>query len=372
MAEAPSPLPEIVEPNRPFGRYLIVRTLGKGGMGTVYLAHDEQLDRPVALKIPHISPEDGPEVLGRFYREARAAANVHHPNICPVYDVGDIDGVPYLTMAFIDGRPLSELIRVGRHLPERQAAEIVQQIAVAMQEAHHRGVIHRDLKPANIHINQQGQPIVMDFGVARWMNHEGEQLTLSGRLVGTPEYMAPEQANGDPTAATPTSDIYSLGVILYRLLTGRLPFEGPMLKVLSKLVKEEPLPPGAYRHGLDPRLETICRIAMARRVEDRYASMGQFFQALEEYLRDESLRPTPPQTAHPETPTIIGLQSATGVSPRAHTSEVVLTDQSLLVTLAGNGPSRKARILYAALQIALAILLALVCYGAYFLTEAPR
>jgi serine/threonine protein kinase len=372
MAEAPSPLPEIIEPNRPFGRYLIVRTLGKGGMGTVYLAHDEQLDRPVALKIPHISPEDGPEVLGRFYREARAAANVHHPNICPVYDVGDIDGVPYLTMAFIDGRPLSELIRVGRHLPERQAAEIVQQIALAMQEAHHRGVIHRDLKPANVHINQQGQPVVMDFGVARWMNHEGEHLTLSGRLVGTPEYMAPEQATGDPTAATPASDIYSLGVILYRLLTGRLPFEGPMLKVLSKLVKEEPLPPGAYRHGLDPRLETICRIAMARRVEERYASMGQFFQALEEYLRDESLRPTPPQTAHPETPTIIGLQSATGATPQAHTSEVVLTDQSLLVTLAGNGPSRKARFLYAALQIALAILLALVCYGAYFLTEAPR
>jgi serine/threonine protein kinase len=372
MAEAPSPLPEIVEPNRPFGRYLIVRTLGKGGMGTVYLAHDEQLDRPVALKIPHISAEDGPEVLGRFYREAQAAANLHHPNICPVYDVGDIDGVPYLTMAFIDGRPLSELIRGGRHLPERQAAEIVQQIALAMQEAHHRGVIHRDLKPANIHINQQGQPVVMDFGVARWMNHEGEHLTLSGRLVGTPEYMAPEQANGDATAATPASDIYSLGVILYRLLTGRLPFEGPMLKVLSKLAKEDPLPPGAYRHGLDPRLETICRIAMARRVEDRYASMGQFFKALEEYLRDESLRPTPPQTPHPETPTIIGLQSATAASPQAHTSEVVLTDQSLLVTLAGNGPSRKARFLYAALQIALAVLLALVCYGAYFLTEAPR
>jgi hypothetical protein len=150
-----------------FGRYHIVKKIGAGGMGSVYLAHDTQLDRHVALKVPHFSAQEGQQAVERFLREARAAATIQHANLCPVYDAGQIDGVHYLTMAYIEGHLLSEYIRPAKPAAERKAALVVRTAALALHEAHARGIVHRDLKPTNIMINPRGEPVIMDFGLAR-------------------------------------------------------------------------------------------------------------------------------------------------------------------------------------------------------------
>jgi predicted Ser/Thr protein kinase len=268
-----------------FGRYQIQRKLGKGGMGHVYLAHDTVLNIPVALKVPELGDEDEPALVERFYREARAAAQVNHPNLCRVYDVNQIDGIHYLTMQFVDGNPLSELIRERPQLPERQVAELVRRLALALEQAHAKGVVHRDLKPSNIMItgpDGQWEPVVVDFGLAR---HRGEhQMTRLGQVLGTLSYMPPEQIDSRLGEPGPRSDIYSLGVILYQLLTGRLPFQGQETTLLHHICYEDPEPPSKYRPDLAPVLEAICRKAMARRPVDRYASMADLAAALTAYL----------------------------------------------------------------------------------------
>jgi serine/threonine protein kinase len=284
----------------PFGRYQLLQLLGKGGMGAVYLAHDSQLDRPVALKVPHFESADGPKILERFYREARAAATVLHPNICPVHDVGEIDGTPYLTMAYVEGKPLAEHA-AERPLSGRQSALLVRKLARAVQEAHQRGVIHRDLKPANIMIDRRGEPIIMDFGLARRLRGAGPRLTQLGALLGTPAYMSPEQVSGALEATGPASDVYSLGVIFYELLTGRLPFSGDPATILAQVVLDEPTPPSQVRKGTDPELERICLKAMAKKVEDRYESMAHFAAALTGALRASGpkRRRRPPERPSP-------------------------------------------------------------------------
>ncbi|MDA0836020.1 MAG: serine/threonine-protein kinase [Planctomycetota bacterium] len=193
---------------REFGRYLLVRQLGKGAMGSVFLAEDRQLKRKVALKIPHIIPGEDRDVLERFFQEARAAATVHHPNLCPVYEVGEVNGTHYLTMAYINGRSLSEFVRTDKQIPERQVARLVHKIALALHEAHRSGVIHRDLKPANIMIDARREPIVMDFGLARLENADQAGLTRTGTILGTPAYMSPEQVRGETHSFGPCCDIY--------------------------------------------------------------------------------------------------------------------------------------------------------------------
>jgi predicted Ser/Thr protein kinase len=276
---APAELPE------QFGRYRIVKRLGQGGMGSVYLARDSQLDRQVALKVPLFSAADGPEVLERFIREAQAAAAIHHANICPVYDVGRIDGVPYVTMAYIEGRPLSELVQEGKPLPQRPAAALVQKLALALAEAHRHGVVHRDLKPGNVMVNRRQEPVIMDFGLARRINKEDARLTKAGQVLGTPAYMPPEQVAGDLKAMGPACDVYSLGAMLYELLTGRTPFRGPAMAVLGQILTQEPEPPSKLRPGLDPALEAICLRAMAKKPADRFASMEAMAGALGRYLK---------------------------------------------------------------------------------------
>jgi serine/threonine protein kinase len=271
-----------------FGRYRILKQLGKGGMGAVYLAEDTQLGRRVALKVPHIDEDAGPSVLERFYREARAVAALDHPNICTLYDVGTHDGITYMSMAYIEGQTLAEVLRSGKPLTQVVAARIVHTLAMALAKAHQLGVIHRDLKPANVMMNERGEPVVMDFGLARLATQNTTRLTQLGSVMGTPSYMPPEQVRGDVAAMGPACDIYSLGVILYELLTSRLPFEGSVGAVLGQILTQPPQSPLAHRPALDPRLAAICLKAMQKEIAARYASMTEFASALGECLRPAS------------------------------------------------------------------------------------
>jgi formylglycine-generating enzyme required for sulfatase activity len=267
-----------------FGRYRIFKKLGAGGMGAVYLAEDTRLRRKVALKVPHFTPRDGEAVLERFRREARLAAGIDHPNFCPVHDVDEIDGIHYFTMTYVEGTPLANLIAEGQSWPPAQAVDMVRRVALAVGELHSRGIIHRDLKPANIMVRPSGEPVLMDFGLACSLTSQTERLTGTGEVLGTPTYIAPEQLEGDRARLTPAADVYSLGMILYPLLTGRVPFSGPLLVVVAQVRDSMPESPSTLQHGLDPRLDAICRKALAKKPEERFPDMYAFVTALEEVL----------------------------------------------------------------------------------------
>ncbi len=278
LAGRPAPLPET------FGRYRILKTLGEGGMGKVYLAEDTQLQRSVALKVPHFDGNDGPIVIERFYREARIAAAFHHPNLCPVYDVGSIDGTHYLTMPFLSGEPLSDYLKRMGPLPQASACRLTARIAQAIHVAHQAGVLHRDLKPANIMLpaaqtSGEPEPVVMDFGLAR-RGGTDPQLTSAGAMMGTGAYMPPEQIVGDSTLIGPPADVYSLGGILFQMLTGRTPFTGPLHEVLRAALSKAPPPLRNYRPDIDPALEAMCLKALAKEPAERFASMADFATAL--------------------------------------------------------------------------------------------
>src|SRR4051794_4160842 len=222
-----------------FGRYEVQRLLGRGGMGTVYLARDTQLNRQVALKVPMLDGDPGRVRL--FVREAQAAAALRHPHICPVYDAGEIAGRPFLTMAYLEGEPLSARVARGA-LPVAEAVRLVRTMAEALEEAHRAGIVHRDLKPGNVMLDGQGRPVITDFGLAR--NLAAVPDSRSGQaMVGTPSYMAPEQVNGTAGAGGPAVDVYALGVVLYELLTGARPFDGPLGTVLARITTDDPEPP---------------------------------------------------------------------------------------------------------------------------------
>jgi predicted Ser/Thr protein kinase len=328
--EARTPLPArlprfAAAPPSKFGRYQILHTLGHGAMGAVYLAYDAQLDRRVALKIPQFSADDGPEIRQRFLCEARAAAAIEHPNICPVYEVGEIDGAPYLAMAYLQGQPLGRLLQPQTALPQRQAADLVRRLALALQEAHDHGVVHRDLKPSNIIINQRGEPVIVDFGLARRLRQGDIRLTRIGQPVGTPGYMSPEQVVGAVEQMGPACDVYSLGVILYQLLTGRLPFDGPIAEVLGQILHRPPTPPSHHRPDLNPRLEAACLKALSKNRSDRHASMKDFAAPLKDYLDSG---PPPGAPVHPESlnPISVGGRDVRGplASPRRNPLLIML------------------------------------------------
>ena len=271
-----------------FGRYRILNRLGAGGMGSVYLAEDTRLKRKVALKVTHISGPENRQVLERFHREAEAAAGLDHPYLCKVYDVDEIENVHYLTMEYIEGTTLAAFMAGQKDRSQRQVAAIVGKLALALQEAHAKGVVHRDLKPANVMIRKTGQkaPVIVDFGLAQQLDAGGTRLTQTGQAMGTPHYMAIEQIKGDLGAIGPASDIYALGVMLYELLTGNVPFDGPNpMVVVAQILTTRAAPPSSLRPDLDRKLEAICLKAMAREIKDRYASMAEFAAALSEYLK---------------------------------------------------------------------------------------
>jgi formylglycine-generating enzyme required for sulfatase activity/serine/threonine protein kinase len=265
------------------GRYRIKNRLGGGGMGAVYLVENTELQRDEALKVPHFESGGDPAVRERFLREARAAAKLHHPNLCPIYHADVIDGIYFLTMCYLEGKLLSAY--TGRPHPPREAVKIVAKLAQALEYAHGKGVIHRDLKPSNIMMCPGIGPTVMDFGLAKQTLRPDKKLTQTGMAMGTPAYMPPEQVKGELDRIGPASDVYNLGVILFELLTGRLPFDGSVAEVMGKVLFTETPLPSHFRPELDRSVDAVCGKAMAKAPEERYPSMKDFATALQGLLR---------------------------------------------------------------------------------------
>jgi WD40 repeat protein len=269
------------------GRFPIRARLGSGAFGTVYRAYDPQLDREVALKVPHPGTLDTPQRVERFLREARSAARLRHPHIVPVFDAGRDGNHYYIASAFIPGKPLGDAV-VGNGLDPRRAARITRELAEAVAYAHGQGIIHRDLKPANVILDSADHPHLLDFGLAARQD-ESEKLTRDGAVLGTPAYMAPEQAAGQQGDARPAGDQYSLGVLLYELLTGRTPFEGPPATVLYNAIHSEPPRPRSLRPSLPGDLETICLKAMSKQAGDRYVDCQALADDLRRFLDGEPI-----------------------------------------------------------------------------------
>jgi len=270
------------------GRYKLLRLLGKGGMGAVYVARDTRLNREVALKLPLVKAQTNPITVERFHREAGLAASIDHPNFCPVYDVGEDHGHHYYVMPIIPGKPLTEHLRAGEPWPLDRAASLIAALASALAELHQRGVVHRDLKPANIMLKPDGSVVLMDFGLAKAIESTGEGLTGSGEVMGTPSYMAPEQASSDGVKVGPAADVWALGVLLYQLVAGRLPFTGMGIEVLGRILYLEPRPPSEHRPDKDTRLDAVCMQALSKEVEKRPNSMTAFAAMLRDVFRPVS------------------------------------------------------------------------------------
>src|SRR5436190_3862389 len=267
---APGPLPASASPPQVPG-YNVEAKLGHGGMGVVYRAWHLRLHRRVAVKMLLAGAHAQPAERERFLREAEAVAGLRHPNIVHVYEVGDVDGQSYFTMELVEGGSLAQQIQ-GVPQPVRKAAALVATLADAVHVAHQSGIVHRDLKPANILLTADGTPKVSDFGLARRLQGGGA-LTLSGVPMGTPSYMAPEQAQGQTRGIGPGVDVYALGAILYELLTGGPPFRGETpTETVLQVISQEPAPPSRLNDKVPRDLETICLKCLAKEPDRRYAS----------------------------------------------------------------------------------------------------
>src|SRR5689334_17326989 len=271
----PPPMPAAAGPPAPLPQvpgYEVLRELGRGGMGVVYAARHLRLNRIVALKVMRAGPAADRE---RFRQEAEAVARLQHPNVVQIFEVGDwpAEGgpTPYLALEYVAGPSLDRHL-AGRPQPPRAAAALVETVARGVHAAHGAGVVHRDLKPANVLLAADGTPKITDFGLAKRLDAPAGH-SLSGLVVGTPSYMAPEQAAGKSQAVGPAADVYSLGAVLYELLTGRPPFRGatPVDTVLQVLA-DEPAPPRLLQPRVPPDLDTICLKCLHKQPGGRYAS----------------------------------------------------------------------------------------------------
>jgi eukaryotic-like serine/threonine-protein kinase len=317
--------------------YEIQGVLGTGGMGVVYKAYQTSLKRTVALKML-LNEASKTDILNRFRAEAEAVAQLQHPNIVQIYDIGDHQGRPFFAMEYVDGTSLGRALAQGL-FPFRESAQIIATLAEAILCAHERGIIHRDLKPANILLARGGavsgvknpsdpslqtthtvpltthQAKITDFGLAKRLNADGP--TVTGEILGTPNYMPPEQAKGDLAAIGPASDIYGLGAILYEMLTGKPPFEGQSATMtLWLVVNEDPVPPSRLRPHLPPDLETICLTCLNKDPRGRYTSARKLAEDLQMYLAGASIQARPATRgqrvrrwlrAHPATALFVGI-----------------------------------------------------------------
>lgn len=289
-----------VEELRAIGKFELRRLVGSGAFGSVFQALDKELGRTVAVKIPRSGGAGSSGESDRFLREARSVAQLRHPAIVPVFEIGQQQGMPYLVSEFVDGITLADLLTSERPSP-RAAADMVAEIAAGLEYAHQQGVVHRDVKPSNIMLEVRGKelgatesgskryaPRLMDFGLAK--RDQGDiTMTTEGEVLGTPAYMSPEQARGESHAVDRRCDVYSLGVVLYQLLTAELPFQGNARMMLHQLLNDEPKPPRQRDRRIPKDLETICLKAMAKEPARRYATAGEMANDLRSFLRGEPI-----------------------------------------------------------------------------------
>jgi serine/threonine protein kinase len=273
---------------RYFGDYELLEEIARGGMGVVYKARQVSLNRIVAVKMILAGQLASAAEVKRFRTEAEAAAQLQHPNIVAIHEVGEHAGQQYYSMDFVVGTSLAARLS-NQPLPLVEAVRWMKTIAEAVHFAHQRGIVHRDLKPANVLLDEAGHPHVTDFGLAKRLEH-GEGITASGAMLGTPAYMSPEQAAGRQDLVGPTGDVFSLGVMLYEMITGRVPFRGSNLaETLAQILQQEPLPPSKLNPRIPPDLETICLKCLEKRPDRRYPTADELAKDLGRFLNDEAI-----------------------------------------------------------------------------------
>jgi serine/threonine protein kinase len=334
-----------------FGPYTIVEKIAEGGMAVVYKGFQESLNRYVAIKVLRGELAQDQQFIARFRREALAAGKLSHPSILQVYDAGVAHGVYYIVMDYAQGGTLKELTRWGPMDPER-AASLIAQVADALGYAHQQGLVHRDVKPTNILLTRDGRPLLTDFGIAKAL-YETSQLTRTGTSIGTPDYMAPEQIEGKPVDGR--TDIYSLGIVLYELLSGRVPFRASTpVALLYKQINDPPPPLRSLNVEVPSWLEAVLDKALAKRPQDRFQQASEFAQALrQQYVPGPVARP--PETHY--TP-----------PPREQRAATTSSRQSTFVP--ESRPAKRPRsrgLVWLLLGAILAVLLVLVGVGAYLL-----
>jgi serine/threonine protein kinase len=293
IAREPHPLRQMPRESSSFGRYMVLNEIDRGGSGVIYLGTDPELDRPVVLKVARPETLDDAERLRRFDFEGKVASRLDHPNIVPVHEVGEVDGLPYIAMAYVEGGTLADWLLGDEPATPRQASRLVREIAGAVGYAHDRGILNLDLKPRNVMLRPVTPaspedlgvvPLVIDFGLARPLDG-GDEAMDGMALVGTPPYMAPEQVREGSRGCGRTADVHALGVILYELLVGWPPFLGEnRLQTIRAVVEDEPVPPRLLRPSVPPELEAICLKCLEKSPDRRYSTAHELYDELGRFL----------------------------------------------------------------------------------------